>query len=461
MDSRVIGYPMAKQLVVAALVVFFSADALAESREKPKTFATYSVPLGDSPAIGASDALVTMVYACDYSGPYCEKIRKTVAELLEVYPDELEVVHKHFVVFPNKSKLPALAACAAHQQGKFWEMDEALWRLGFRRYNKNYSSRNLEQIARDAGLNMSKYKSAMAKSGKCARIIADEKESMERVGVQGVPASYINGRWLPGAVSVQEFERLIDEELGKARKRVGRSRAKIRSYYNTWVVKKGIKETKSRAAELAKTRPDPKATYAFPIGSSPTRGPSDAKITMVVACQFTGQYCKRVRPTIEKLAKRYGDDFRLVAKHFVVHITEATKPALAACAAHQQGKYWAMENLLWGPMYDDGDFSDTRLRSAAQAIGLDMKRYDRDIAGVCPSIVKQEQAEAEKLGTSGTPSSYINGRHVPGAVAYEDFDKVVKEELRKAKRRLGRKSGKNYYRDWVERKGVKKFAPEK
>jgi protein-disulfide isomerase len=308
--------------------------------------------------------------------------------------------------------------------------------------------------------------------GRCVKVVADEAEKLRALGVGGVPATFINGRFIGGAQPIDEFKSLIDEELRKARQRTRNRPARARRYYRDWVEKRGIKETPLEPPRTVRPppppprprmppprRPDPSVTYAVPIAGSPFRGSKHAKITVVMACQFSGPYCNKIRPVIDQLFNTYGNDMKLVVKHFPVH-QRATLPALAACAAHRQGRYWDMDAQLWGPIFAQADWSRERMRQAARELGLDMSQFDADVDGACPSEVRAETAEMRRVGVTGTPTVYINGRHVSGARPFPSFSQVVDEELAKANKRIKRRGDvKRYYVKWVIALGVQEFQP--
>lgn len=207
-------------------------------------------------------------------------------------------------------------------------------------------------------------------------------------------------------------------------------------------------------------RPDPGVTYAIPVGNSPFRGPRHAKVTMVIACQFTGPFCKRIRPTVDTLIARYGRDLKVVYKSFPVHVTRATIPALAACAAHRQGKYFEMDHLLWTSVMADADWSRRRMRSEAEALHLDLHEFDADMDGICKKVVADEQAEMRRFGVGGTPATFVNGRFLGGALPIVRFETLIDEELAKANRRIHRRRDvARYYRKWVLGRGEKRLEP--
>ena len=206
-------------------------------RAGPDPAVVYAVPLDGAPVVGAGDALVTIVRAYEYACPYCEKSRATMDDLLRRYGKDLRVVYRSFIVHPKVATLPAQAACAAHRQGKFVEMDEAIWTRAWP--SRTFDQATLEQLAQDVGLDLDTFRADL--SGACVAIVQDDNADMKKVGVTGTPAFFINGRFLSGAQPVESFATLIDEELALARQRV-KNKKQRRSYYKTWVLGKGQPE---------------------------------------------------------------------------------------------------------------------------------------------------------------------------------------------------------------------------
>jgi protein-disulfide isomerase len=178
--------------------------------------------------------------------------------------------------------------------------------------------------------------------------------------------------------------------------------------------------------------PDAAQVYGVPIGTSPTVGSPKAKVTLIMVGEFGCPYCRKAWGTVEDLRKKYGADLRVAYKSFVVHPKIATVAANAACAAAHQGKFHEMAELLWVRAFDTRQFDQANIDAIAKAAGLDMKRYQADVAGSCPGEVKAENAEMAKFGVNATPSFFINGRYLAGALPIEDFSALIDEELAKA-----------------------------
>jgi len=174
--------------------------------------------------------------------------------------------------------------------------------------------------------------------------------------------------------------------------------------------------------------PDPAREYRVEIGDAPVRGESGAKVTIVEWSDFQCPFCNRVEPTLQQLEREYGDSIRVVFKHLPLPIHPDAKAAHAAAeAAHRQGKFWAMHDRIFA---NQRDLRPETLEGYAKEIGLDLARYRKDVAS---NEVKQridaDLAQAQKLGVTGTPSFFINGRNLSGAQPVESFKRMIDAAL--------------------------------
>jgi protein-disulfide isomerase len=192
----------------------------------------------------------------------------------------------------------------------------------------------------------------------------------------------------------------------------------------------------AQAGRVAQQRPkqaDPAVTYAVPLDDSPSAGPAHAKVTIVMGLDFDCPFCERSWGTLGELRKEYGDNLRVVFKSFIVHEKDGTEAALAACAAHRQGKWRALADAMWTQAFDKRDFSEAHLVSVARAVGLDGGVLVADMHGTaCKLEVLRDQTELGRLGQNGTPTFWVNGRILVGAQPKELFEKLIDEEAQKA-----------------------------
>jgi protein-disulfide isomerase len=105
-----------------------TAPAQPEAQRPLAPATIFKVPLEDSPSMGKADALVTMVEFTDFQCPFCSRASATVRQLQEDYGDKLRLVIKHNALpFHPRARPAAIAAMAAHEQGKFFEYHDKLF----------------------------------------------------------------------------------------------------------------------------------------------------------------------------------------------------------------------------------------------------------------------------------------------------------------------------------------------
>jgi len=159
-----------------------------------------------APFLGKQGAPVTLVVFSDFQCPFCSRIEPLLDEILKKNPDKLKIVFKHLPLTMHKEAQPAaLAAIAAQEQGKFWEMHDALFAA------KKLSKEAIEKAAKDIGLDMEKFKKDVADPQTMATMQKDMADA-GKAGVSGTPTLFINGRQVKGR-GANVLQEMIDEEL--------------------------------------------------------------------------------------------------------------------------------------------------------------------------------------------------------------------------------------------------------
>jgi protein-disulfide isomerase len=140
----------------------------------------------------------------------------------------------------------------------------------------------------------------------------------------------------------------------------------------------------------------------------------------------------RVGPTLDQLLKEYPDDVQIVYKqHPLPFHSNAMIAAEAAMAANAQGKFPQMHARLMAP---DRELARDKILAVAKEIGLDVDKFTKDLDNhTHKAAIDEMTSEAMRVGATGTPASFINGRYLSGAQPYEAFKKLVDEELAKTK----------------------------
>lgn len=139
-------------------------------------------------------------------------------------------------------------------------------------------------------------------------------------------------------------------------------------------------------------------------------GPADASIVIVEYGDFECPNCKQAAPALKQLLARHAGKVRLAYRHFPlegVH-PHALQAAEAAEAAGAQGQFWAMHDLLFDNL---SRLRPQDLRDYAARLGLDMRRYNREMRErAWLPRVKAQIADGEQSGVRSTPGIFLNGR---------------------------------------------------
>jgi len=162
----------------------------------------------------------------------------------------------------------------------------------------------------------------------------------------------------------------------------------------------------------------------------PAIGPKDAKVTIVEFFDYNCGFCKRATPWVEQATDKYGDDVRVVFKELPILDFKSRTSRLAsraALAAQRQGKYAEMHFALMEQQRLSGDI----IRETAEEIGLDMRKYDADLAD--PTIEQHIQDTldlADRLpALTGTPFFVIGDEYISGADTGR-LEQIVKDKLK-------------------------------
>ena len=147
----------------------------------------------------------------------------------------------------------------------------------------------------------------------------------------------------------------------------------------------------------------------------PFRGNPQAPVTVVVFADFECSHCRQEAPLLRQVIERSNNTAKLVYKHFPLAGNLRSKPAsLATFAAMEQGKFWEMHDIVFE---NQTALEDADIRRYARKIGLDMAKFDASYkAKKGLELIEADRAEGEKLGITGTPAVYVNGRRMHGSL---------------------------------------------
>lgn len=168
------------------------------------------VEVGKSPTKGPATAKVTVVEFSDFECPYCKRGAETVEQILQAYPNDVQVAFKNLPLPFHKNADPAArAALAAGKQGKFWEMHDLLFEN-----QRGLTQAYFEESAKKLGLDMAKFKTDM-ESEEIKQQVKDDAALARKIGISGTPGFAVNGVLVKGAYPFPHFKQIIDRWLQK------------------------------------------------------------------------------------------------------------------------------------------------------------------------------------------------------------------------------------------------------
>ena len=405
----------------------------------------FKVPLFDDDlAMGAETPLVTVVMFTDYACAPCARTWQVLKNLVEDYPEDVRIVYRSFTVAGfSQGERAAEAAYAAEAQGKFWEMH---WRLF--EHPGTFDRPSLRAHAEAIGLDVDKFLDDLDTGAYTARRIRHRRQA-KALGIAGLPVMFVNGLYLVGYQDEEMWHGVIDEEVSKVRKMLsdGTPRAKI--YETLMEGAKTRRVDRPDAPDLRKeladkqaasfyptelTPPEPDQRYAIRPEDAPAKGPENAPVVIVEFLDFQCPFCRRAHAEVQKLVADHRQDVRLAVKQLPLEIhIEARGAALATLAAHRQGKFWEMHDKL---LTHEGELGRAVFVKWANELGLDEAQFLEDLDdSELSAAVAEDVRLAAKVGVTGTPAFFVNGRYLsgykPGLVT-----SLVKEELAEVQKRV-------------------------
>lgn len=159
------------------------------------------------------------------------------------------------------------------------------------------------------------------------------------------------------------------------------------------------------------------------------RGSTKAAVAIVEFSDFQCQFCRAVLPVIRQIVDKYESKVKWVFRDFPIAAIHpaALKAHEAARCAGAQGKFWEYHDVLFerSPAH-----SLPELKQYAQELGLDKSAFAACLdQGAYRTEVNNDIQEGIRLGLSGTPTFFVNGRVLVGAQPLEAFERLIQLEL--------------------------------
>lgn len=190
--------------------------------------------------------------------------------------------------------------------------------------------------------------------------------------------------------------------------------------------------TPTVAQPTATAQPTPTAPTVVEVSvdDDPSWGPEDAPVTIIEFSEFLCPYCQRFAvQTLPQIKQAYEGEVRYVYRDFIVHGEPALKISEATECADDQEKFWEYHDKLWESYQANAqqaqagtDALVTALEGYASDLGLDTAKFNDCLdSDKYASEVQKDSQDAQSYGVGGTPSFFVNGQLVVGAVPFEDY----------------------------------------
>ncbi|MDE1917194.1 MAG: DsbA family protein [Sphingomonadales bacterium] len=170
--------------------------------------------------------------------------------------------------------------------------------------------------------------------------------------------------------------------------------------------------------------------------AAPRLAPAGFDVTIIVFSDYRCPYCLRLHATLQQAAA-HDRKLRIVYRDWPIFGEASAHAAQLAIASQYQGKYEAFNDAIFRLA---GQLDDKSLRQAAQSVGIDWARLQRDLAAHDEEIgrlMARSNVAARALGFEGTPGLLVGTQRAFGAPSLDQLETMIREERQK-----GRSAGK-------------------
>ena len=388
-----------------------------------------------APVWGAEDALVTIVLFDDFECPFCSRLYGTYEQLKKDYEGKIRIAFINLPLgFHKKAKDAAYAAAAAHKQGKFWEVYSFLFTRQKEWNHVENFKEWIESKKEELPVEWEQFQKDM-ESKNIENLVAEDIKTATSLGLRGTPASFVNGRFISGALPIESFKKVIDEELKKAEDKGAKGDALYRE-----IIKEGkpaVAKTNGNRAE--KEKEDPNKVYDVKLsGKEASKGAKNPKVTIIEFSDFQCPFCSRAFATVEGVAEKYKNDVKIVYKNFPLSFHKEAKPAALFAHAvkrlYGDEKFFKLASILYAKQNEWKADHEAKFEAYAKEIGADWAKVKAEAAKPeTEAAVSEDIREAGNHNLRGVPAFFINGKKVGGAKPAEVFESMIESVIKEKK----------------------------
>ena len=386
-----------------------------------------------APIWGAEDALVTIVLFDDFECPFCSRLYGTYEQLKKDYEGKIRIAFVNLPLgFHKKAKDAAYTAAAAHKQGKFWEVYSFLFTKQ-KEWNRVPDFKEwLENNKADIPADWEALKKDM-ESKEIEKIVEEDIKTATSLGLRGTPASFVNGRFISGALPIDSFKKVIEEEYKKVEGKGSKGDALYREI---------IKDGKPAVAKVngnKADKEDPNKVYQIKLsGKEAVKGAKNPKVTIIEFSDFQCPFCSKAFKTIEDVTGKYKNDVKVVYKNLPLGFHQEAKPAALFAHAvknlYGDEKFFQIASILYAKQNEWKANSEEKFESYAKEIGADWAKVKAEAAKPeTEAAVSEDIREAGTHNLSGVPAFFVNGKKVSGAKPADFFENMIESIIKEKK----------------------------
>lgn len=163
-----------------------------------------------NPSLGNTDAPVTILMFIDFECPYCQESFPVFDQVIDTFGEGVRLVFKEFPIssiHPN-ARAAAQASMCANEQGNFWKFYNAAF------VGKKLDESSLYAYATASSVNATAFDACM-KAQKYGKMIDQDLSDGVALGVRGTPTYIVNGKFVEGVLTLDEWKNIIMTELNQ------------------------------------------------------------------------------------------------------------------------------------------------------------------------------------------------------------------------------------------------------
>jgi protein-disulfide isomerase len=161
-----------------------------------------------APMRGVANPSVTIIEYADYECPYCQETQPALDKLETEYKGKVAFVFKDTPLpMHSHAEKAAEAAHCAGAQGKYWEYHDLLFK------ERQLEVPQLKEAARELKLDAHAFDECLDSNAQ-AGVVRTQLNEASRLGLQGTPSFFINGRFYSGALSYEKLREIVEQEIG-------------------------------------------------------------------------------------------------------------------------------------------------------------------------------------------------------------------------------------------------------